>query len=291
MSQNLTKIKKRIGTISSTRKITNSMKLVSGVKVRKLTKEYDANIEFYKELNSIFDDALFIDSYKNKEELLQTKYLKENLKSNKTLYIVLMSNLGLCGSYNSSLYKFFNSIYKEKDEVILIGNKSLSYFKKNIDLKTYDEFIDITHSLDIDKINKFIDYLLLKFNEDQYKSINIIHAKYVNSLIFKPVNIKLLPLELSTKPPYNGYGPIYEVNKEEFIDSFIPMYLKNKLLNIFYETSLCEETSRRNSMDNANKNIDDLMYDLNIEYNKARQSAITSQITEVVSGAESIKNN
>lgn len=291
MSQNLTKIKKRIGTISSTRKITNSMKLVSGVKVRKLTKEYDANIEFYKELNSIFDDALFIDSYKNKEELLQTKYLKENLKSNKTLYIVLMSNLGLCGSYNSSLYKFFNSIYKEKDEVILIGNKSLSYFKKNNDLKTYDEFIDITHSLDIDKINKFIDYLLLKFDEDQYKSINIIHAKYVNSLIFKPVNIKLLPLELSTKPSYNGYGPIYEVNKEEFIDSFIPMYLKNKLLNIFYESSLCEETSRRNSMDNANKNIDDLMYDLNIEYNKARQSAITSQITEVVSGAESIKNN
>ena len=115
-----------------------------------------------------------------------------------------------------------------------------------------------------------------------------VFAKYINSLVFKPQSLTLFPLNLKENKPYNGYGPIFEANKDEFINAFIPMYLKNKLLNILYESRLCEETSRRNSMDNANKNIDDLMYDLNIEYNKARQAGITNEINEIVGGAEAL---
>lgn len=289
MAQNITKIKKRINTISSTRKITNSMKLVSGVKVRKLTKEYNSNKEFFNELNLIFNEAIYLDNFKNKEELVDTIYFASPKDATKNLYIIVMSNMGLCGSYNSSLYKFFESIYKNGDEVVIIGNKARSYFKKDIII--YDDFINLTHSLNVENIWILANFVLNKFNEREYKSINCVFAKYINSLVFKPQSLTLLPLNLKENKPYNGYGPIFEANKDEFINLFIPMYLKNKLLNIFYESSLCEETSRRNSMDNANKNIDDLMYDLNIEYNKARQSEITNQISEVISGSESIKNS
>lgn len=289
MAQNITKIKKRINTIASTRKITNSMKLVSGVKVRKLTKEYNSNKEFFNELNLIFNDALYLDNFTNKEDLIDTIYFSSPKEAEVNLYIIVMSNMGLCGSYNSSLYKFFESIYKEHDEVVIIGNKARSYFKK--DLKIYDDFVNLTHSLNVENIGILANFVLNKFNEKKYKTINCVFTKYINSLVFKPQSLTLFPLNLKENKPYNGYGPIFEANKDEFINAFIPMYLKNKLLNIFYESSLCEETSRRNSMDNANKNIDDLMYDLNIEYNKARQTEITNQISEIVSGAESIKNS
>lgn len=289
MSQNITNIKKRINTIASTRKITNSMKLVSGVKVRKLTKEFDMNSLFFKELNSLFENAFYIDNFVNQEEILNSKYIALKKNTHKKLYIIIMSNLGLCGSYNSQIYKYFESIYKEGDEVILIGNKCLSYFKKGI--TRYLDFINITHNLNVENITLLTTYILEKYDKNEYESINCIYTKYINSLSFKPTNYRLLPLDIKKREDHNGYGPIYEASKDEFSLNFVPMYIKNTLLHLFYESSLCEETSRRNSMDNANKNIDDLMYDLNIEYNKARQGAITSQITEVVSGAESIKNS
>ena len=174
MAQNITKIKKRINTIASTRKITNSMKLVSGVKVRKLTKEYNSNKEFFDELNLIFNEAIYLDNFINKEELVDTIYFASPKDATKNLYIIVMSNMGLCGSYNSSLYKFFESIYKNGDEVVIIGNKARSYFKK--DIKIYDDFINLTHSLNVENIGILANFVLNKFNEREYKSINCVFA-------------------------------------------------------------------------------------------------------------------
>lgn len=289
MSQNITRIKKRINTISSTRKITNSMKLVSSVKVRKLTKEFTRNKEFFDELNSLFDNALYIDKFSSPGEIKNTPFVTPYNEAQGSLHVVIMSNLGLCGSYNAQIYRFLESTYKEGDEIIAIGNKAYSYIKGSCQIHT--EFIDLAHGLNIEKIGLLSEYLIRMYQSKKYKQVDCIYAKYINSLAFKPEIFKILPLDIKERNDNLNYGPIYEVNKEDFINGFVPIYIKNVLLHLLYESCLCEETSRRNSMDNANKNIDDLMYDLTIEYNKARQSSITSQITEIVGGAESIKNS
>ena len=117
MSQNLTTVKKRIKTISSTKKITNSMKLVSSIKSRKLANEFKMNTEFYNELVELFNNAIYIDSYKNAANL-DSIFLNQ-VNSDKNLYVVIMSNLGLCGSYNSEIFKYLRAILNKNDKVLI----------------------------------------------------------------------------------------------------------------------------------------------------------------------------
>ncbi|MBR1581837.1 MAG: ATP synthase F1 subunit gamma [Bacilli bacterium] len=287
MAKNIIKVKKRIATVKSTRKITNSMKLVSSVKVRKLTKEYSANCAYFDELLKLFDKSIF---YVEDEKItFDSPYLKENNSSNKTLYIIISSNMGLCGSYNAMLFKFFEEIYKTDDEIIVIGKKGINYFK-DFEKKEAD-FAGILHHISIDDVYKLTNYIMKKYESGEFKEIKFVYEKYINSLKFKPSTFKILPIEVKTKPFTDSFEPIYEEGKNNFIQSFIPEFVKSCVLHILYEASLSEETNRRNSMDNANKNIDELLKDLNLEYNKARQAAITNQINEVVSGAQAIKND
>ena len=286
MSLNLTTVKKRIKTISSTKKITNSMKLVSSIKSRKLANEFKTNSEFYNELVELFNNAIYLDKYSNTANL-QSIYLQE-VKSDKNLYVVIMSNLGLCGSYNSEIYKYLKPKLNKDDELILIGKKCQSYFKH--DYETNIDFIEINGKRDIEDINLLTQILIEKFETLEYKTIKIVHSTYVNSLVFKPNEITLLPLDLKVKKS-GGYEPIYEASKEQFVKDFVPQYLKNLIHHSLIEATLCEETNRRNSMDNANQNIDEIMQTLKIEYNKARQASITQEITEIVSGANAIKND
>ena len=287
MSQNLTTVKKRIKTISSTKKITNSMKLVSSIKSRKLGNEFKTNTEFYNELVELFNGAIYFDDYK-KSANLDSIYLKEN-KVDKNLYIVVLSNLGLCGSYNSEIYKYLKPTLNKNDEIVFVGKKCFSYFKN--EYKHYDMFLELNHKRDIEEINLLVTFLLNKYESNEYKQIKIVYSHYINSLVFKPSVRQLLPLELKVKKYSQGYDPIYESSKEEFIKGFVPQYLKNIILHSLLESALCEETNRRNSMDNANQNIEEIMGTLQIEYNKARQASITQEITEIVSGANAIKND
>lgn len=288
MSQNLTTVKKRIKTISSTKKITNSMKLVSSIKSRKLANEFRNNTDFYNELVELFNNALYVDKFDPKNKI-DSIYLQNTDKTDKVLYIIMMSNLGLCGSYNSEIYKFFKTVAKKEDEVVYIGKKCYSFFKN--EYKFFDQFVDIGSKRDPEDINLLTQYLIEKFKNEKFKEVKIIHSNYINSLVFKPNVVNLLPLDLKIKTDSTGYQPIYESNREQFIESFVPQYLKNIILRCLLESSLCEETNRRNSMDNANQNIEEIMGTLQIEYNKARQASITQEITEIVSGANAIKGN
>ena len=220
MSQNLTTVKKRIKTISPTKKITNSMKLVSSIKSRKLAKEFKTNTEFYDELVEIFNDAIYLEDAKNSAEF-DYFYLKEN-DAEKNIYVVILSNLGLCGSYNTEVYKYLKQKLTKNDEIVFIGKKCFSYFKH--DYKFDDRFIEINQKRDIEEINLLVNSLLKKYETKEYKNINIVYSHYVNSLAFKPSERKLLPLEIENKNQAKGYGPIYESSKEEFIKGFVPQY-------------------------------------------------------------------
>ena len=218
MAQNLSRVKRRINTVASTRKITNAMKLVSSVKARKLTKEYDGCKDFNMELNKTFNIAT---KDLSKEELASlSSYFEPNLESEKTLYIVVMSNMGLCGNYNGNLFKEFASNYKKGDEVIAIGSKARSYFAKEKDIKINYEFNDILNHFNFTKATIFSKHLLEIFKTKLFKEIKIIHSTYVNSLVFKATSTRFLPIEAGYEEDTWAYEPIYNGSKLDFINDF-----------------------------------------------------------------------
>ena len=281
--QNLENIKRRLSTVTSTKKITNAMKLVSSVKVTKLTSFYGARKKYFNNISKIYDNSIFY-SINNPEATYNNPYLVSNNLSNKTLYIVVTSSLGLCANHNHNIIKEFKNSYKNGDEVFAIGTKGYEELH-NDDIRINTDFIDVINDLSFANINALKNKLCDIYVQNEYKEIRIIYSDYVNTLISKPKNEVLLPLEIKTQNN-RGYSPVYEPKKDKFINDLVDEFLIAKLFYYLADSKLSEENARRNAMDNATKNANDLIDKLYLEYNKARQSAITQEITEVIAGSK-----
>ncbi len=284
--QNLENVKRRLGTVKSTLKITNAMKLVSSVKARKLQSVYESNKVYNENCNKLLDSILFYNDA-NPDCNFNSKLLLKNNKSNSTLYIVVTSNVGLCANYNNNVIKFLSDIYKEEDEVFIIGLKgSLELNAKN--LKHNDKFIDLLNNFDDESTNKLIEEIVELYKSDKFKKISIIYTHFINSIASKVTEKQLLPLDIKVNKK-RGYSPTFEPSKDEVIEYAIKKILYGNLSYYLYDSKVSEENARRNAMDNATKNGNELIDKLNLEYNKARQAAITQEITEVVAGSKKNK--
>lgn len=272
MAQELAKTKKRIASISSTLKITKAMELVATSKLKKW-KDKMGNINLY------LDSLIKIISSCAGEE---NNTFKINKNANSSLYIVVTSSLGLCGGYNYNIYKFLNSKINKDDKVLILGTKGLSKLKSDFDID--DEYVSILDHFDYSNASKLKDKIINEFNKGLYKEIHLISTHYKNSLTFIPCDNLLLPLE-KLETSSSNQEIIFEPNKEEVLSLLIPKYLNTLLYSKLTEAIVCEYASRRNSMDSASDNAEELQNKLMLEFNKARQQAITQEITEVVAGA------
>ena len=126
-----------------------------------------------------------------------------------------------------------------------------------------------------------MNYLSNEYLKGTYKAIHLIYTAYKNSLVFHPCDYMVLPLKREGKA-VTGYPPIMEPNQDAVINSLVPIYLKNSVYAKFLESEVCEQAARSNAMENATKNAEELLESLQIEFNKARQGAITQEITEIV---------
>lgn len=286
MGASLSKVKHRLKSVKSTKKITNAMKLVSSVRVKKIGNIFESVSKYYTGLSEVFDNVLFTNIL-NTDKKFISPLLEKNDKSTKTLYILVTSNGGLCASYNNQVFKYFENVYRNNDEVILIGEKGKILLNR-VSLKGNEKFISILKTLNLIKTNELTLYLKDLYLTNKYKEIRIIYSHMVNSLISKVENEILFPIEIKENKK-RVYSPIYEPNKEEVCSYLLKEYISTKIYFYLHDAFLAEESARRNAMDNATKNADKLIDELNLEYNKARQNAITQEITEVVAGAKAIK--
>lgn len=280
MSQGLNKVKRRIEVVENTRKITNAMKLISSVKLRQVQNGYDKRISFYNDLNDTVD---IIANY-----LLQTsdsRLLKSKSKSDKVLYVVVTSSLGLCGSYNYNVIRYFSNIIKKGDEVVVIGDKIAKEMEKSPEFVTYNDAQHILNNLTMSNCRVLAHLLLDKYNTDEYKKVVLIYTKYINQIATKVEELTLLPLQFNPDRSKQIKGPDIEGDSANILDKLTKKYLISSLFIKLTESVLSEQSSRRNAMDNADKNAEEIVDKLKIEYNKARQAAITQEITEVVSGS------
>jgi len=284
VSQGLDRVKKRIRSVQSTRKITNSMKLVSSVKLRKMTKIVTSQSIYFDALKKIVANAV---SGINSQET-ENPLLIKPVNGEKDLYVVITSNMGLCGGYNNNIIKFFKENIKPNDEVVVIGEKGYSSLKNEKEIGIYDDFKLLCKDFDLTKSRALSNDLISKFVSGRYKSVQLVYTKYKNSICFIPQKDQILPLIFEEGADL-GYEPIYEGGREEILNKIVPLYLSSMIYSSAYTSLLSEESSRRNAMDNADKNAQELVEKLNLEYNKARQAAITQEITEVVNGSLAVK--
>ena len=277
MAQEVTRIKKRIKSVSGSYKITSAMKLVSTVKLKKWKNKMLANKEYALRIDEIARTI-----FSSVEESKNPYFEKKN--ADKNLYIVLSSSLGLCGAYNSNIFRLADARIGEQDDAIILGNKAISHYQNGV-FNRIETFKDYTNVSDVAMINSIVDFIRNEYLKGTYQEVHLIYTSYKNSLVFHPVDYQILPLKIEVEKK-EGYPPIMEPNQEALIDVLIPLYLKNSVYAKFLESEVCEQASRSNAMENATKNAEELLDNLQIEFNKARQAAITQEITEIVGASQ-----
>lgn len=281
----LNEIKKRIKSVQSTSKITNAMKLVATSKLKK-QKNFFSNLEFY--CSSFYDIFSFI----AKNSVGCDFFEQKRNNAEKNICIIFFSNMGLCGNYNFNLIKFLQTRIEEDDEICIIGKKGNSYLKnKNIKNKVIlNKEID-DKDFDYDFCKNFSYEFWKIFESDlTFKTIKVFYTKFINSISFEPQVLQLFPLDEKIKnrvlqrPKNLG---IFEIESDNttLLSSIFNDYLATCIYASGLESKVCENASRRNAMDSAAKNADELYKKYELEFNSKRQSNITQEISEVVSGS------
>ena len=280
MSQEVIRIKKRISSVSGALKVTSAMKLVSTVKLKKWKNKMLSNREYSEQLKEITDLVL---SFAKKAK---TPFNKINEDTDKNLYIVVSSTLGLCGSYNNNIFKLADVQLKEKDDAIILGNKGLIHYENGSFTKILG-FSDYNSIENTSLINSLTSFLTSEYLKGKYHEIHLIYSEYKNSLVFVPKDVVILPLK-KVDTEQDSFGPILEPDEKTLVEKLVPIYIKTIVYSKLLESEVCEQAARCNAMDNATNNAKDLLDDLRIEFNKARQGAITQEITEIVSAANAL---
>lgn len=270
-------IKNRIRSMESTKQITKAMEMVAASKLRRA----QAQVLYSRPYFEIFHQTITDISLSNQD--FSSVYLQERPVS-KAMYIVIAGDRGLAGGYNSNILKLVQErISGQNAEVLPIGRKAVEFFRSN-GISAFTESYAEAASVSIGDCFSIAKALCKAYQEGLYSEIHVAYTNFESMLSQSPATMKLLPLE---KPSGNTKHSdiLYEPSSEEVFDAIIPEYLGGLLYGALCESRASEQAARRTAMDNATQNAEDMIADLSLKFNRARQAAITQEITEIVAGS------
>ncbi|NLK76983.1 MAG: ATP synthase F1 subunit gamma [Clostridiales bacterium] len=279
-------IKRRKGSIQSTQQITKAMKLVSTVKLQKARNHAEQSNPYFNHMYQTVSSMLAHSGNINHP------YLKAG-DSKKKAVIAIASNRGLAGGYNSNIVKLIteSDMKKEDVEIYMIGRKAKETFvRKGYSIKEdYSDVIEGPTYEDAALISKEV---LKAFTEGEIGEIYLAYTHFKNTVSHEPTLIKLLPVEIddADSEAEADYDLLmnYEPNEEEALNLIIPKYVTSLLYGALVEAVASENGARMQAMDSATSNADEMISDLTLKYNRARQGSITQELTEIIAGAEAI---
>ena len=280
MASNMQSIKRRIKSVESTKKITKAMQLVATSKLQKTRKQLEELKPYYSMVQETVAEILA--SNKN---LIDNPYLKENTQG-KTVYIAMTSSLGLCGGYNANVLKTIANEIDDNDLVYMIVSKGAAYLTHR-QIEFNHDYLHLNSTMDFREIVRLVGELTQMYRDQEISKIKIIYTQFVNNLTFTPRVITLLPVDTAdfTDIEVTKKFTIFEPSPSDVLNHLIPMYLQSVIYGYLVESVTSENASRRVSMENATDNAQELIEDLLLKYNQARQTAITNEISEIVAGA------
>tara|TARA_Y100000590_G_scaffold445336_1_gene577313 strand:- start:957 stop:1835 length:879 start_codon:yes stop_codon:yes gene_type:complete len=286
-------LKKRISSVKSTQKITKAMKMVASAKLRKAQESAEKGRPFSEKMNNIIVNLS--NSITDKDN--SSKLLVGTGKENVHLCLVITADRGLCGGFNTNICRkaknYFEKILKEGKtlKIFTVGSKGHDQLKR-----VYGKYI-------IDKINyKNVKKLTFKeaedigkkviklFNESQFDVCKIFYNKFKNVITQIPQEQQIIPIEnfKKEKEKKSEYPYEFEPDENEILNDLLPRNISTQIFKAFLENAASEQGSRMTAMDNATRNAGELVDKLTITYNRSRQAAITKELIEIISGAESL---
>ena len=287
-------LKKRISSVKSTQKITKAMKMVAAAKLRKAQESAEKGRPFSEKMNNIILNLS--NSIADKDSA--SKFLAGTGKDKTHLCVVITADRGLCGGFNTNICRkaksYFEKIIREEKtlKIFTVGSKGYDQLKRKygnyiMEKANFKGIKKITYKEAEGIGNKIIKL----FNEDQFDVCKIFYNKFKNVITQIPQSQQIIPIEKlknkeEEKKPENFYE--FEPEENEILDDLLPRNISTQIFKAFLENAASEQGSRMTAMDNATRNAGDLVDKLTITYNRSRQAAITKELIEIISGAESL---
>lgn len=292
MSGALKEVRNRIKSVQSTQQITKAMKMVSAAKLRRAQDAITQMRPYAQKLQEMLSNIV------SSSESDLSMDLAAQRPVEKVLIIVVTSDRGLCGGYNSNLIKLAKQTIKEKYAtqfangqvtILPIGKKGFEHFSKN-GFKVVDAYWDIFADLKFEKVQTAAKYAMNSFAAKQIDAVEVIYSEFKNAASQAYIAEPFLPVQkVANTASKKKSDFIFEPNKEVLITELMPKILNTQLYKAVLDANASEHGARMTAMDKASDNANELLKSLKISYNRARQAAITTELTEIVSGAAALQ--
>jgi len=290
---NLRDIRDRIGSVKSTQQITKAMKMVAAARLRKAQERIMSTRPFVNGLEGVISKL-------TQSEETSNRFMNQVDTPEKILFIIIGSDRGLCGGFNSNLFRFLaDSLeknfpgYKEsgKLSLITIGRKANDYFRKR-GFKVIDKHNGFFDNVNYSNTSKIMEQAVKRFTSNEYDAVYIGYNEFKTVLSQNRIFKQIMPVNFNSSDEDESVSSdidyIFEPGPGKILSDIIPLHLNMQLWRAVLESNASEQGARMAAMDNATENAKEIIRALNLEYNQARQAAITTELSEIVSGAEAL---
>ena len=282
MAASIRNIKARVTATKKTAQITKAMNMVSA---SKLKGAQSATENFRPYMNRV---EAIISNLASSGEKLNHPLLDER-EVNKTCYVLITSDRGLAGPFNSNVGKVLQKISKDKNNVVVpLGSKAYFYCKSKKINTLDDELIPLPDDVPFDNILVLINKLVKAYLKHEIDEVIVIYNHFINTLKIEASTFKILPIENDFEA--SDFNKNYEFDEEveAILDTILPLYLENVLYGLILDSKASEHASRMTAMSSATDNAEEVISKLEIQYNRARQQAITLELTDIIGGSNAI---
>lgn len=291
---NLKEVRNRIASVTSTQQITKAMKMVSAAKLKRATNAIVQLRPYAEKLREILANVSA-----SVEE--GTSPYTVNRKPEKVLIVVIASNRGLAGAFNTNAIKTANQLITAKYDaqfragnvhLVAIGKRAQDYYLRR-KYQVVGDHNELFAALNFENTSKIAETIMQGFAEGEYDRVELVYNRFKNAAVQLLTTEQLLPLQSATaetEQPKADVDYIIEPNKEAIVEELIPKAIKVQLYKAVLDSHASEHGARMTAMDKATDNAGELLKSLKLSYNQARQAAITTELTEIVSGAAALSN-
>ena len=282
-------IKKRISTVKNTQKITKAMKMVAAAKLRRAQTAVVGSRPFAGKLQEVVCDIVAKSSGVKANPLFVARAEKKKVE-----LLVFTSNRGLCGGFNSNLLRktavFLKGLREKNIDVCLnvIGKKGREFFNAR-QIKIDTHYIPWAEKFPYEDASTYMEAAVKRFLSGEIDEFYVVYNKFMSAIKLEITFQKLLPLDLPQNGTSDGMDYIYEPSRKKLLETLLPNFLATQVYKAHLESLASELGSRMSAMDSATNNAVDMISKLTLKYNRARQSAITTELMDIVNGAESLK--
>ena len=281
---NLKSLQERIKSVSSIQQVTKAMKMVAAAKVKKAQDKMEISRPYSKNTQDMI--CRILPQVSNDNIVLVSKR-----KVSKTALIIITSDRGFAGSFNSSVIRLaekeIEKLGKDKVQLFCLGKKSSEYFSKR-NYNVVQSFYDFWKDMTFDTASDIAETFISAFKNHEVDEVNVIYNRFKTLASQDLMMEKVLPIDFTEDYNPKDYNYDYEPNKESIVKSLLPKHLKVQMWQQMLESYSSEEAARMIAMDNATENAKEIIKELKLEFNKARQAAITTEMLEIVGGAEAL---